>query len=228
MKLIVGLGNPGLEYERTRHNAGFLVVDRLIARRAPGAPARGRFHASSFDVTVRASEREERALLLKPTTFMNRSGLAVAESVRFYKISMEKDLLVIVDDVALPIGSIRLRPSGGDGGHNGLADISSKLGSDQYPRLRVGVGQSGADRLRDYVLGRFTPEQWEEVQPTLDRAADVAERWAVEGIIPAMNQFNAPQIPKLPHPDHTSERARTHQPGAGSTPAADPTKKEPS
>ena len=192
MKLIVGLGNPGAEYERTRHNAGFLAVDRLIDRHAPGAVARSRFHALAYDVTIRRAGAEERALLLKPTTFMNRSGLAVAEAARFYKLLPAEDVLVLVDDVALPIGAIRMRAKGGTGGHNGLADIQQKLGSDDYARLRIGVGSPGRATQRDYVLGRFSAEQWEDVRPALDRAADAAEVWATEGPVAAMNAFNAP------------------------------------
>lgn len=189
----MGLGNPGAEYERTRHNAGFLAVDRLIERHAPGAVARSRFHALSFDVTIRRGGAEERALVLKPTTFMNRSGLAVAEAARFYKLLPAEDVLILVDDVALPVGAIRMRSKGGTGGHNGLADIHQKLASDDYARLRIGVGSPGRAPQRDYVLGRFSAEQWEDVRPALDRAADAAEVWATEGPVAAMNTFNAPE-----------------------------------
>lgn len=190
MKLIVGLGNPGAEYERTRHNAGFMAIDRLIGRGASGQPVRARFHAGVVEGAV---PNGPRVLLLKPVTYMNRSGLAVAEALRFYKLNPAEDLLVLVDDVALPVGAIRLRASGGDGGHNGLADITRALASADYPRLRIGIGAPGPVPQRDYVLRRFSPEDLAEIDPALDRAADAAELWAREGAIAAMNQFNVKQ-----------------------------------
>lgn len=187
MKLVVGLGNPGIEYEKTRHNAGFLAVDLLAQRHAAGVTPRGRFHA----VTVEAPVGGERCLLMKPTTYMNRSGMAVGEAVRFYKLDPSLDVLVLVDDVAIPAGSIRLRAEGGAGGHNGLADIGRALGGDAYARCRIGVDAPGIVPQADYVLGRFSPEQWESVRPALERAADAAEVWAREGVTAAMNRFNA-------------------------------------
>ena len=186
MKLIVGLGNPGLEYENTRHNVGFVVLDRLARRYAPGAVARSKFHAAVLD----ADFDGERALLIKPTTYMNRSGLSASEAVRFYKVGTEDDLLVIVDDVALACGSIRLRPSGGAGGHNGLADIEQKLGTQEYGRLRIGIDGPGNIPQKDYVLGRFRPEQKELIAPALEEAADAAAFWATNGMAEAMNRFN--------------------------------------
>jgi len=185
MKLIVGLGNPGAEYEATRHNVGFLVLDRLARRHAPGAVARGKFHAA----VVEAEVHGERVMLLKPTTFMNRSGLAVGEAMRFYKLPTAS-LLVIVDDVALPCGSIRLRPGGGAGGHNGLSDIEQKLTTDEYARLRIGIDPPGIIPQKDYVLGRFRPDQLELVEPALDTAADAVACWARSGIDEAMNRYN--------------------------------------
>jgi PTH1 family peptidyl-tRNA hydrolase len=187
MKLIVGLGNPGREYEGTRHNAGFLAVDRLAARHAPGAPAKGRFHAA----VVEARLEGEPCLLMKPTNYMNRSGASVAEAVGFYKLVPASDVLVIVDDVALPSGTIRVRPGGGAGGHNGLADITRALGTQAWPRVRVGIDASPAfmDQA-DYVLGRFTDEQWGLVSPAIDRAARAAEVFVTRGLDAAMNQFN--------------------------------------
>jgi peptidyl-tRNA hydrolase, PTH1 family len=195
MKLIVGLGNPGTTYENTRHNAGFMVVDRLAQRHAPGAPARARFNAA----TVEARIDGEPCLLFKPMTYMNRSGLPVAEAVRFYKLDPAADLLVLVDDVALPCGAIRLRASGGAGGHNGLTDLQRALGAEAYPRCRIGIDPSPPfmDQA-DYVLGRFTPEQWALVDPALNRAADAAEMFIARGIEAAMNTFNAPAAPRQP------------------------------
>jgi len=187
MKLIVGLGNPGADYARTRHNAGFMVADRLAQRHAGGAVARSRFHAMTLDAILPGAGK---CLLMKPMTYMNRSGLAVGEAARFFKCEPEEDVLVIVDDTALPLGSLRLRASGGAGGHNGLADIERALGANTYARLRIGVGEPEYAAQRDHVLGRFSDEEIERVEPALDRAADAAEKWAADGVISAMNEFN--------------------------------------
>jgi peptidyl-tRNA hydrolase, PTH1 family len=188
MKLIVGLGNPGSQYEKTRHNAGFMAVDRLQKRWATGTIPKGRFSG----VCVEASIKSERVLLLKPTTYMNLSGRSVAEAIGFYKIDPAQDLLVIVDDVALPSGTVRVRASGGPGGHNGLTDIQRALGTDAYPRLRIGVDACPPMmKLEDYVLGRFTPEQAALLEPALDKAADAAEIFAAQGVTAAMNKFNS-------------------------------------
>jgi PTH1 family peptidyl-tRNA hydrolase len=195
MKLIVGLGNPGSQYEKTRHNAGFMAVDRLQKRWAAGAIPKGRFSG----VCVETSIKLERVLLLKPTTYMNLSGRSVAEAIGFYKIDPAQELLVIVDDVALPSGAVRLRAGGGPGGHNGLSDIQRALGTDQYPRLRIGVDACPPMmKLEDYVLGRFTSEQMALVEPSLDKAADAAELFAAQGITAAMNQFNSSPAPPTP------------------------------
>jgi len=189
MKLIVGLGNPGSEYHATRHNAGYMVLDELASRLAPGAAARGRFHAATLDAHAQGTK----LLLMKPTTYMNRSGLAVGEAARFFKLDPAQDVLVVVDDVALPLGAIRLRERGGDGGHNGLADITRALAGASYARLRVGVDAppQGASQV-GHVLGRFTADQLERIRPGVTRAADCAIAWALRGAVAAMNEFNAP------------------------------------
>ena len=186
MKLIVGLGNPGPEYAGTRHNAGFDVVDRLARRLAPGAAPRARFAGLAVDVEVGG----EKCLLLKPTTFMNLSGRSVLEAVQFFKLEPSRDLLVIVDDLALPCGSIRLRPDGSSGGHNGLADIGLRLGSNYWARLRIGIDPPGRVRQADYVLGRFSPDQRPLVDASLAEAVKAAEAWAAKGLQDAMNRFN--------------------------------------
>jgi peptidyl-tRNA hydrolase, PTH1 family len=195
MKLIVGLGNPGRQYDKTRHNAGYMVIDRLAEKLAPGAPAKARFNSALYDTKIAA----EPILLMKPTTFMNRSGAAIAEAIRFYKLLPATDLFVIVDDVALPCGALRIRPGGGSGGHNGLSDIAQALGSDNYPRLRIGIDATPEcmDQA-DYVLGRFTDEQWTLVAPAINRAADAAEAFITGGLDTAMNRFNAPDRPPKP------------------------------
>lgn len=195
MKLIVGLGNPGKNYEKTRHNAGFMVVDRLVQRHGAGAPVKARFNAAVVEAPIGGQP----CLLMKPTVFMNRSGQSVAEAVRFYKLDPALDMMVFVDDVALPPGALRIRPGGGAGGHNGLADIQRLLGADTYPRCRIGIDASPEyiDQA-DYVLGRFTDEQLALVGPAIDRAADAAEVFVSQGLDAAMNRFNAPPSPPKP------------------------------
>ena len=185
MKLIVGLGNPGADYAKTRHNAGFMAIDRLATRHGLSG-ARMKFHAGLLEGPIVG----DKCVLLQPTTYMNRSGLAVAEAVRFYKLDIE-DLMVLVDDVALPVGRIRLRSSGGAGGHNGLIDIEQKISTRDYPRLRIGIDPPGRIPQVDYVLGRFTAEQRDQLEPALDRAADAVECWIRDGIEKAMSLFNA-------------------------------------
>jgi len=220
VKLIVGLGNPGPQYERTRHNAGFMTLDRLAARHAPGAVSRSRFQGLAIEARLspntKASgwakpapspepatvEEDIRLLLLKPMTYMNRSGFSVVEAVHYYRIEPHRDLLIVVDEVALDVGDIRLRPKGSPGGHNGLADIERALATDNYPRLRIGIGPRGVIPQVDYVLGRFTEEQLQPLDDALERSADACEVWAREGIDAAMNRFNTKP---RPDPDTSSQ-----------------------
>ncbi len=186
MKLIVGLGNPGQQHEHTRHNIGFVVLDRLARRYAPGEIARSKFHGAVLDAHING----QRVLLLKPTTFMNRSGQSVAEAIQFYRLDAGSNLLVVVDDVALGCGMIRLRSDGGAGGHNGLTDIEQKLAMQEYSRLRIGIDAPGDIPQSNYVLGRFRPDQQELVEPALETAVDAAVCWSLHGIDEAMNRFN--------------------------------------
>lgn len=191
MKLVVGLGNPGPRYARTRHNAGVRVTERLRARWGLDAPverfegrfARGRVEAlGGLDAGV-----------LEPETFMNESGRAVAGALR--KLPVEDpatDLLVVLDDADLPFGRLRLRGSGSDGGHNGLADVLEQLGRRDVPRLRVGIGRPAVPmETADFVLARFSPEEDAALPALLDRAADAVECFLRDGLAPAMNRFNA-------------------------------------
>ncbi len=189
MKLIVGLGNPGRQYEQTRHNAGFEVLDRVARRYAGDAIARSRFHGAVLESLVDGV----RALLLKPTTYMNRCGQAVAEAAGFYKLDATSDVLVIVDDWALACGTIRLRAGGGAGGHNGLSDIEEKLGTDAYARLRVGIDSPGEVPQESYVLGVFSPQQRRLLEPALEESVEAAACWASHGIVEAMNRYNRRQ-----------------------------------
>ena len=195
MKLVVGLGNPGAEYRDTRHNVGFRVIDEL-ARRWGVQQWRESFE-SLVAKTVRG---DEPVLLCKPLTFMNLSGRAVAGIAGFYKVETP-DLLVVTDDVALPLGRLRARRGGSDGGHNGLKSIAQSLGSDAYARLRIGVGRGeiegpdgrvvGRPGMADHVLGRFRPQERDTISAAILRAADASEMFIAEGIERVMNAFNA-------------------------------------
>lgn len=162
--LVVGLGNPGTQYENTRHNTGFLVVDK-IAERLGARVDRARFKALTGEATV----ADKRVLLLKPQTFMNLSGEAVREAAAFYKIPPE-NVIVICDDVCLPVGRLRVRGKGSDGGHNGIKSIIAQLGSEAFPRIRVGVGErpDPAFDLADWVLSAFSPAERESVLALAD------------------------------------------------------------
>lgn len=186
MKLIVGLGNPGPQYVRTRHNAGFMAVDQLARRHAPNAVVRARFQADCIEASIRG----EKCLLVKPVTYMNRSGQSVVEAVQFYKV-LPADLMVITDDVALPVGAIRLRADGSPGGHNGLADIQQRLATPGYPRCRVGIGPKPPQFIQsDFVLSRFAEEERPGLEASIQTAADAVEVFVAEGIDAAMNRFN--------------------------------------
>jgi PTH1 family peptidyl-tRNA hydrolase len=199
MKLIVGLGNPGREYAGTRHNVGFEVLDKLGVKlgliSSPAdfdRTARTNFEGLTLDGPATfASGQQERVLLLKPMTYMNLSGRSVQAAKAFYQLS-NADLIVVLDDIALPCGSIRLRAGGSTGGHNGLRDIERALGTSNYARLRVGIDPP-PPRVpqKDYVLGRFSEEQRKQVNPAIDRAAQALLMWMENGIQSAMNRFNA-------------------------------------
>lgn len=186
MKLIVGLGNPGRQYERTRHNLGFMVAERLAARWSIGWSTWG------SGLLGKGSIAGQSVCLLKPTTFMNRSGQAVLEAVQFYKIAMP-DLLVMLDDLDLPVGRVRMRASGSAGGHKGLQDIANRLASDEVVRVRIGIGRPEYGDAVSYVLSGFGPDELPLVETSLDWAADAAECWLREGPAAAMNKYNRNQ-----------------------------------
>jgi PTH1 family peptidyl-tRNA hydrolase len=186
LKLLVGLGNPGPQYQGTRHNIGFAVVDEL-ARRA-GA----RFESGPVDALIARIRTPEGdpVMLAKPLTFVNRSGDAVGGLMRYFKVALT-DVLVIVDEVQLPLARLRARPRGSAGGHNGLKSIVEHLGQD-FARLRVGVGRGDARRdLAYHVLAKFDRDEADEVQAMMERAADAAETFVASGIDAVMNRFNA-------------------------------------
>lgn len=184
--LIVGLGNPGAEYSRTRHNVGFLVVQRLAERWRADWTYEKKFNAE----IARADRGSNRVLLCRPQTFMNSSGDAVGSLKDFYRVALAR-LLVVVDDADLPLGRLRMRPEGSSGGHHGLESIEQRLGTRDYPRLRVGIGRlDGARQITGYVLGRFGSTELPLMDKVLAAAADQAETWLEAGIQKAMNQFN--------------------------------------
>lgn len=187
MKLIVGLGNPGAEYRDTRHNAGFMVVDELARRWRVDDQWREKFEA----LQIKTLRGDEAAMLAKPLTFMNLSGRAVAGIAGFYKID-PADVLVVVDEVALPLGRLRARREGSAGGHNGLKSIIEHLGTQAFPRMRVGVGRGANGRgLVNHVLGRFDPDERDTVSAAVLRAAEASEMFLTDGIERVMNAFNA-------------------------------------
>ncbi|MBS0192127.1 MAG: aminoacyl-tRNA hydrolase [Phycisphaerales bacterium] len=229
MKLIVGLGNPGSEYARTRHNAGFMAVDRLAESHARGVTAKSRFSS----LTVEADIGSERCVFMKPVTYMNISGRAVGEAVRFFKLQPEKDLLVLVDDFYLPVGAVRIREAGGTGGHNGLSSIDQALGNGLYPRVRIGVGErpSGGKPPQwdqaDYVLSQFGEEEWSELQPALEKAAKAAEVYVRRGLPAAMNEFNGNAEAHKARQSSRSNTPNTGAPQAGTAQSSTPVQQKP-
>lgn len=191
MHLLVGLGNPGARYERTRHNIGWLVLDE-IARRHNLV---GWKKAHEAMIVVGTLPGELRFTLAKPQTFMNLSGRAVNALMRYHRIE-SAHLLVLTDDLNLPLGRLRVRAGGSDGGHNGLKSISQMLGSSEYSRLRIGVGAPSEEERKqrgtaDFVLSNFSPDEWRDAEATIARAADCAELFISQGVEAAMNRFNA-------------------------------------
>ena len=184
--LVVFLGNPGLKYEGTRHNAGFMVADAL-ARKKNLTITRSRFRA----LTAVCPFGDTAALLMKPQTYMNLSGEAVSQAARFYKIPPDR-ILVISDEVSLPVGSRRIRPKGSAGGHNGLKNIIEQLGSEDFPRIRLGVGSPPHPdyAMMDWVLSVFRDQDAVDIRNTADLAADAVECCITQGVEKAMNLYN--------------------------------------
>jgi len=184
--LIVCLGNPGDKYEGTRHNVGFMVADEL-GNRGNFPIQRLKYRALTQTATIGGCQ----ALVMKPVTFMNLSGESVGEAARFYKIPADH-VLVVSDDVSLPVGKLRIRTGGSAGGHNGLKNIIQHLGTDQFPRVKVGVGQKPHPDydMADWVLGKFQGEDKKAIDAAVDRAADAVECYLKEGATKAMNRFN--------------------------------------
>ena len=189
MYLIVGLGNPGAQYARTRHNVGWFVIDELARRHSIDLSRK------NCDARVGSGIiADQRVLLAKPQTFMNLSGKSVAPLLRYHNIELSQ-LLVICDDLNLPLGKLRVRSSGSDGGHNGLKSVAQMMATTEYSRLRFGVGEPPRhERMErgtaDFVLKPFMPDEWPDVESTVARAADCVETFVRDGVTAAMNQFN--------------------------------------
>lgn len=184
MKLIVGLGNPGKKYELTRHNIGFIVLDYYSKKvNKPISKVKFKSYYNEFFIGT------EKVILLKPQTYMNLSGEAVKSAIQYYDIDM-KDVLVIYDDIDVDFGKIRIRKAGSGGSHNGMKNIIYQLLSDEFPRLRVGIGRPENHQLVDYVLQRFPKSDWDELREIVIRSSDAIEAFIKDGIDTAMNQYN--------------------------------------
>jgi len=181
VRLIAGLGNPGSEYQHTRHNIGFLVVDRLAA-----------YFGSTWEKSTKRGAllaKSGELILVKPITYMNRSGEPLAALAQFFKIEA-REILVVLDDLALPLGRLRLRAGGGPGGHNGLESIIIQFGTEDIPRLRIGIGTAPREGSVEYVLSGFFEEEKPLVRLTIDRAAEAVKCAIDNGLVSAMNTFN--------------------------------------
>ena len=186
MHLIVGLGNPGAEYAKTRHNAGFILVERLAEQWKSNWASERKFVSR----IAKAERNGGKVLLCEPQTFMNLSGEAVGALVKYYQLPLGK-ILIVVDDADLPLGEIRLRPGGGSGGHHGLESVTQHLGSREYARLRIGIGRKDeARQITGHVLGKFAAEESALLEKVLERAAGQMECWLSAGLQKAMSQFN--------------------------------------
>ena len=187
MYIIVGLGNPGREYEGTRHNVGFLVLDKLAAKE--NISILEKKHKAIIGKGMAAGQK---CVLAKPQTYMNLSGECVRQLIDFYKVDETAELIVISDDVSLEVGQIRIRKKGSAGGHNGLKNIIAHLGTDQFPRVRVGVGAPAHPdhEMIDWVIGRFTPQEKKTVDEAVGRAVDAALCIMEKGVSEAQNRFN--------------------------------------
>ncbi len=184
IKLIIGLGNPGARFAESRHNIGFMVVDRL-ARAHEIDLSRRRFNARLGEGELCSA----RVMLAKPQTFMNSSGEAVGKLFQFFKVSPE-DMMVIYDDLDLPLGKIRLRPQGSAGGHHGMESIIAHIGTASFPRLRIGIGRPNPEADVDHVLSAFLAEERQRIDDTIQKAVSAVEVWLGQGIHVAMNRFN--------------------------------------
>ncbi|GAA0467219.1 aminoacyl-tRNA hydrolase [Alkalibacillus silvisoli] len=185
MKCIVGLGNPGLRYKKTRHNIGFQVIDHMASLNG------WKFKKDKFSAHyIQENWNGEKVLLLKPQTYMNRSGQSVLAAVDYFNIDLDQ-VLVIYDDLDLPTGKIRLRQKGGHGGHNGIRDIIDQLGTKDFNRIRFGISRpEGGESVTDYVLSKFSKAEQKDITPSISRSMDACEAWCEKPFLQVMNDFN--------------------------------------
>lgn len=202
-RLIVGLGNPGRQYERTRHNIGFMVLDRLALQAGAGFESRPRWQAH-------AAKLPDGTLLLKPQTFMNLSGRCVRQVAAFHKWPAE-ELLVVYDDVALPLGRLRFREKGSAGGHNGIKSLIEHLGTDAFPRLKIGIGGTTPGDMTGHVLGSFRDDEAETLENTLASAVEAVQLALSQGFATAANQFNS-RTQATENQNHEQELRRPDRP----------------
>ncbi|MCD6364943.1 MAG: aminoacyl-tRNA hydrolase [Planctomycetes bacterium] len=197
MRIVVGLGNPGLKYRQTRHNIGFMVVD-VLRRRWNAGNGRKAFGGRLYSAAVASPRQEQcprRVLMLKPHTYMNDSGRAVRDLIAFHKANAKEDLLVVMDDLALAPGKIRLRSGGSSGGHKGLADVQAALGTMEISRLRIGIGPAPElVEATDYVLGRFDDNELTVIEKAVTLAADAVQEWLFEPLADVMSKYNASDV----------------------------------
>ncbi len=184
IKLVIGLGNPGQKYEDTRHNVGFVVLDKLVAQSNATFVKHLKWRALIC--------KHKLALLLKPQTFMNDSGVSARASLKFYKWAPE-EILVVYDDVSIPVGTLKFRMGGSAGGHNGMKSLISHLGSDQFPRLKIGIGGPKPGEMVGHVLGKFRPDEREDVENALDTAVQAVQLALTQGVEVAANVHNVKQ-----------------------------------
>jgi PTH1 family peptidyl-tRNA hydrolase len=202
IRLVAGLGNPGPEYAATRHNIGFMVVDQLVAQFGSTWEKSAKWDALSAKCGA--------VLLIKPMSFMNRSGYPLVAAAQFYKIEPEQ-ILVVMDDLAIPLGRRRLRARGGSGGHNGLESVITQFGTEEIPRLRIGISEAPREGSVDYVLNRFFDEEKELVRSTINRAVDAVKCAIDNGLVSAMNTFNPEGSPAIGREDSISPRQPDHR-----------------
>lgn len=184
MKIIVGLGNPGKEYKNTRHNIGYMVLEEL-ASRCPIEKQESKFDAIIGQIKIKG----EKVLLVKPLTYMNLSGKSVQPLTHWYKLDLA-DLIVVYDDMDLPLGTIRIRAAGGSGGHKGIKSIIERLASQDFARIRIGIGRPENHDTVDWVLSRFAGDEKVKIEQAVKNAADALEKWITNGIADAMNTYN--------------------------------------
>lgn len=204
ISLIIGLGNPGRQYEDTRHNIGFMLLDRMAA-------AEGSIFKSEPKFQAHFTKLGDGTMLMKPQTFMNLSGRAVRQFLTFYKLDLER-ILVVYDDVALPLGHLRFREKGSAGGHNGIKSLIEHLGGDGFSRLKMGIGAASSGGMTGHVLGKFAPDERDELENMLATAREAVQLSRSQGIALASNRFNTPRTKPTPQKEDEPHIQRSNRP----------------